>query len=327
MANIIVQNLVDTFHILSDRVRIALRTQIGDRRRLLQVRSDVLEYAAAADMHRHLFTPQDLRQLEQSLTNMVQELDSASTRSAEPPDHPPPAVATVIHTGRPGRPRIHIDPTFLAFALDIRGPTGLANDVIPCSSRSIRRRALDHGLVEPGVPVHQRIHDPQQPDAPPTDVWISSTSQVSTLTDNELDQLVAEALELFPTFGNRLLKGYLASYGHRVPATRISQSYLRFVIHCFIDGYSRYVVGIQVNDNNKAATVLDLFLGAMNAHGVPSRVLSILISWVLFSSMYCRSVHNTRIERLWYDVTKNFGKKWKNFFKDLEVYEGLHAEN
>lgn len=40
-----------------------------------------------------------------------------------------------------------------------------------------------------------------------------------------------------------------------------------------------------------------------------------------------RSVHNTRIERIWYDVTEGFGKKWKNFFLDLEANHGLQVEN
>ena len=38
---------------------------------------------------------------------------------------------------------------------------------------------------------------------------------------------------------------------------------------------------------------------------------------------FVRSVHNTRIERLWYDVTQGFGLKWKEFFLDLEVHHGL----
>ncbi|KAJ6573722.1 hypothetical protein B0H10DRAFT_2168551 [Mycena sp. CBHHK59/15] len=36
------------------------------------------------------------------------------------------------------------------------------------------------------------------------------------------------------------------------------------------------------------------------------------------------NVHNTRIERLWYDVTHGFGKKWKVFFLDLEANHGLN---
>lgn len=37
-----------------------------------------------------------------------------------------------------------------------------------------------------------------------------------------------------------------------------------------------------------------------------------------------RSVHNTRIERLWFDVTNGFGYKWKDFFLDLELQCGLN---
>ncbi|KAJ7035166.1 hypothetical protein C8F04DRAFT_1345683 [Mycena alexandri] len=42
------------------------------------------------------------------------------------------------------------------------------------------------------------------------------------------------------------------------------------------------------------------------------------------SFIWGRSVHNTRIERLWYDVTHGFGKKWKVFFLDLETNHGLN---
>lgn len=43
--------------------------------------------------------------------------------------------------------------------------------------------------------------------------------------------------------------------------------------------------------------------------------------------MSSRSVHNSRIERIWYDVTEGFGSKWKNFFTDLEANEGLDVNN
>lgn len=34
-------------------------------------------------------------------------------------------------------------------------------------------------------------------------------------------------------------------------------------------------------------------------------------------------MHNTRIERLWYNLTHDFGSKWKSFFIDLEMHHGL----
>lgn len=132
----------------------------------------------------------------------------------------------------------------------------------------------------------------------------------------------------------------------------------KFVTHCFIDGHARFVTGIRVNTNNRAATVLELFLEAVAKHGVPSRVrgdhgtenirvaewmeetrglnrgsyiwgrcVNLNLSWLRECSMFlCRSVHNTRIERLWYDVTRGFGGKWKNFFLDLEHDHALDTD-
>ncbi|KAJ6505139.1 hypothetical protein C8R45DRAFT_1051016 [Mycena sanguinolenta] len=40
----------------------------------------------------------------------------------------------------------------------------------------------------------------------------------------------------------------------------------------------------------------------------------------------CRSVHNIRIERLWCDVTRGFGRKWSNFFHSLELSCGLRPD-
>ena len=39
----------------------------------------------------------------------------------------------------------------------------------------------------------------------------------------------------------------------------------------FIDGHSRYVTGLGVHDNNRADTVLELFLGSVDETGLPSR--------------------------------------------------------
>jgi hypothetical protein len=35
------------------------------------------------------------------------------------------------------------------------------------------------------------------------------------------------------------------------------------------------------------------------------------------------SVHTIRIERLWCDVTRGFGAKWKDFFQGLEMYDSV----
>ncbi len=46
----------------------------------------------------------------------------------------------------------------------------------------------------------------------------------------------------------------------------------RFVTHGAIDGYSRLVVYLKCSTNNMAGTVHDLFLGAVQQYGLPSRV-------------------------------------------------------
>ncbi|KAI1787486.1 hypothetical protein LXA43DRAFT_1167363 [Ganoderma leucocontextum] len=45
------------------------------------------------------------------------------------------------------------------------------------------------------------------------------------------------------------------------------------------------------------------------------------------SYIHGRSIHNIRIERIWVDVTIGFGKKWKDFFYELETVCGLNVEN
>ena len=56
--------------------------------------------------------------------------------------------------------------------------------------------------------------------------------------------------------------------------------------------------------------------------------------WIFFLEQFSdvyntsfRSVHNIQIERLWFDVTSGFGRKWKVFFQELEMWDGLDVEN
>ncbi len=45
------------------------------------------------------------------------------------------------------------------------------------------------------------------------------------------------------------------------------------------------------------------------------------------SNYIYRSVHNTRIERLWVDYTTQLGSKWADFFIELELHHFLDADN
>jgi hypothetical protein len=112
----------------------------------------------------------------------------------------------------------------------------------------------------------------------------------------------------------------------------------KIVIHGFIDGKTRLIVGLRANNNNRARTVLELFHESTAVHGVPSRIRGDhgtenieVARWMDTNQgvghyIWGRSVHNTRIERLWVDVTRGLGKKWKDLFVDLEAHHGLNVD-
>ena len=142
----------------------------------------------------------------EGIVNMLQSLEAATRESRDPPPAEAIIVSRPIYTGRPGRPRIEINPIFLEEALDLRGPSGIA-PVVRAASRTIRRRALEHGLVEPGPPVYVDTPDPNNP-GHFIRTYSSSTPVVTTMTDEQLDTLVFQALNIFPSFGRRMLDGF-----------------------------------------------------------------------------------------------------------------------
>ena len=157
-------------------------------------------------------------------------------------------------------------------------------------ARTVRRRLLAAGIVQPW-----------QPSRPYTDI-----------SDNDLHTLVDQCLTRFPGMGVVYVMGYLKKrqvYVQRyrvelaIPAVRPQQAFLHptirpardvywcagpnsvwhhdgqhglvnfgIVIHAFIDGFSRTVTSIRASTNNKADTVLDVFVVGIQKFGTPSRV-------------------------------------------------------
>jgi len=98
-----------------------------------------------------------------------------------------------------------------------------------------------------------------------------------------------------------------------------------FVLHGCIDGYSRRVIYLEVNTNNRASTVLNAFLtGVQRLNTIPERIRADkgrenveVATWMLVhqgvgrgSFITGRSVHNQRIERMWRDVNR-----WNSTFR------------
>ncbi|XP_053376215.1 uncharacterized protein LOC123546669 [Mercenaria mercenaria] len=106
----------------------------------------------------------------------------------------------------------------------------------------------------------------------------------------------------------------------------------RMVIHGGIDGFSRMPVFLKVSNNNKAQTVLDAFLEAVQTYGLPHRVRSdkggenVLVAEHMLRKrgieskpfIAGRSVHNQRIERLWRELWNGVNVTFYNLFHFME---------
>ncbi|XP_013387727.1 uncharacterized protein LOC106156844 [Lingula anatina] len=106
----------------------------------------------------------------------------------------------------------------------------------------------------------------------------------------------------------------------------------RFVVHAGIDGYSRLIVYLKASPNNRSSTVLKAFEEAVGKWGLPSRVRADLgvenrdvASYMLIhrgtgrrSFITGKSVHNSRIERLWRDVFEGVLNSFYQLFHHLE---------
>jgi len=113
------------------------------------------------------------------------------------------------------------------------------------------------------------------------------------------------------------------------------------LVNYFIDVLLVKITGLHASTNNKASTVLEMFLDAILAYGVPSRVRGdrggenrdVAILMILLrgsdrgSYLWGSSTHNSRIERLWVEIGTQFACQWRAFFLRLEKYHHLDRTN
>lgn len=160
---------------------------------------------------------------------MVDALDNAAVASNDVPDYPPSSSMDppVIHTGKPGRPRAVIDKQQLSVLSQGRATNNDVAKAFGISPSTVRRRKLEYNLSEAGPPVYTSA---QSPDGSTTRIYRPGVcSSLSKLTDDQLDALVLQCYQQFPTFGRTLIDGYLLDKGERVPRRRVMESYRRVV--------------------------------------------------------------------------------------------------
>ena len=203
----------------------------------------------------------------------------------------------------------------------------------------------------------------------------------ASINDRELDSVVQMIYLQSPNNGIVMVWGQLRSLNIFVPRRRVRESLLRvcrtavqnrsshtvcrrvysvpssnalwhidglhclirwrIVVHGCIDGYSRKVIYIHASDNNRANTVLNLFLEAATEHGWPSRVRSdkggenydVARAMLTVrgtgrgSHIAGPSVHNQRIERLWRDTFRCVCHIFYALFYEMEEMNLLSSTN
>jgi hypothetical protein len=89
----------------------------------------------------------------------------------------------------------------------------------------VRCRGLENDLLVPGVNPFVDVIEGNRT----TRVWAGPVNhtQLTAISDDDLDQVLATVLSDFPRYGRRMIDSHLKSVGIRVSQTRIQALYIR----------------------------------------------------------------------------------------------------
>ena len=128
----------------------------------------------------------------------IQNLRDLEDRRYQVPSHYTPPVCSSV---REGRPRFDIPREQLEYLIEHQFTVPQMSGMLGISIRTVRRRMSEFNL--------------------------SIRRQYAQLTDSELDGIITEICQQYPTCGNRQLQGYLVSRGFRVQQIRIREAHRR----------------------------------------------------------------------------------------------------
>jgi hypothetical protein len=246
-----------------------------------------------------------------------------------------------------GRPRVPLGKNQLEYLIEQGFRINDISNMFTCSRKTVERRINEYGL---------------------------SSVRYTIMDEQELDRIVRDITVLFPQCGEKTVSGRLRARGIRIQREKIRASLhrvdpsgivsrcrsvlhrrvysvesanalwhidgyhklirWRLVIHGGIDGFSCLIVFLKAAANNRAETVLNAYLGAIDEYGLPLRVRmdhggeNIKVAEFMLehpargsqrhSVITGRSTHNQRIERLWRDLFNGCISFFYYFFYYLE---------
>jgi hypothetical protein len=108
------------------------------------------------------------------------------------------------------------------------GPTGLA-PLFKVNSRTVQRQLLDAGLANPGRPVYTDVERETEDGVEQVREYLgcSGSDKSAHISNNQLDSQLYSILELFPSYGRRMIDGHPKLQGYIIQRSRILESYAR----------------------------------------------------------------------------------------------------
>ncbi|KAG6904985.1 hypothetical protein DXG01_005822 [Tephrocybe rancida] len=292
------------FHSFHASIQDAI-TNSADPIVLQRLGDDLQQYSGLVNEHAHIFSPEELNLIQLNLGIMQNDVQ-----------HQYQQTVNESHHGL-GRSVVRRHLLALGISEGQQQPFVLTSAYIDAAN-SVDALDLSDDLLDPpleeifpgdGPPMHTTHGD---------DVVVTSyTGPLSTISNEELDELLLRLRGHFRRAGITILDGMVRWLGHRIPRQRIRESLTR------IDPVRRVFECIRIR--RRVYNVPGP--NSLWHHDGQHAWMEENMGQGCGSYLWGRSVHNVRIEQLWVDVTAQIGATWADLFTTLEIQYGLDINN